>query len=145
VKQLFQYVFMLQELAFAYVVAYIAAVFLWAQERSLFRLASYLVRGGLLTAALLAAAAVVSSAGFDTLFRGFHLVSFANDFWLLDPSRDRLIQMFPRDFWFTVTIAVGIAAVLEGLLVALAGYGLRVLLNRPRANATREVASTSRA
>jgi integral membrane protein (TIGR01906 family) len=144
VKQLFRYVFMLHELAFAYVIAYVVTVFLWAQERSLLRLARYLLLGGLLTAALLTVGAVISFAGFDTLFTGFHLVSFTNDLWQLDPTRDRLIQMFPRDFWFTVTMAVGVATVVEGLLVATAGYGLRVWLTRPRLASARAVATAAR-
>jgi integral membrane protein (TIGR01906 family) len=131
VKALFRYVFVLHELAFVYIAGYIAAVFLWAQERSLLRLASYLISAGVLTAGMLAVAAAASFVGFDALFTRFHMISFANDLWLLDPTRDRLIQMFPRDFWFTVTLAVGVTAVMQGLLLALLGYGLRTWLDRP--------------
>ena len=43
-------------------------------------------------------------------------------FWFGEPgSQDSL---HPRDFWFTVTLAVGVATVMEGLLLALLGYGL---------------------
>lgn len=130
VKALFRQTFVLQEITFAYFVGYIAAVFLWSHERTLLRLASQCMLAGAVTAGVLAAAALASLVGFDTLFRGFHLLSFANDLWELDPTRDHLIQMFPRNFWFTVTLAVGAATVAEGSLLALAGFGLRTWLHR---------------
>lgn len=131
VKALFRYVFLLHEISFVYAAGYITAVFLWARERPLRRLASQLIAAGTLTAALVGLAGIVSFVGFDALFRAFHVVSFANDFWQLDPARDHLIQMFPRDFWFTVTMAVGVATVMQGLLIVLLGYGLRAWVDRP--------------
>ena len=57
VKALFRQTFVLQEITFAYFVAYIAAVFLWSHERSLLRLASQCILAGAVTAGVLAAAA----------------------------------------------------------------------------------------
>jgi len=131
VKQLFQNVFFLQEAAFAYIVAYVAAVFLWARERSLRGLAQQCMQAGLLTALLLTIGAVAVLVGFDSLFRQFHLVSFSNDFWELDPARDHLIQMFPQGFWFRVSFLVGLATVIEGLLLAAAGYFTLRWLSQP--------------
>ncbi len=131
VKTLFRRAFFLHEVAFGYIAIYITAVFLWARERPLRRLSSQLIAAGSATAGLLALAALASLVSFDALFYGFHLVSFANDLWQLDPARDRLIQMFPRDFWFTVTIGVGVATVMQGLLLVLAGYALRAWFGRP--------------
>lgn len=145
VKQLFQRVFRVHEIAFAYIVAYVAAVFLWSRERSLQRLARQLVVAGAATGVLLAVAALATVVGFDSLFRQFHLLSFSNDFWQLDPERDRLIQMFPRGFWFDVTLAAGIAAIFEGGLVALAGYGLRRWLERRSAARMRTAPAPSAA
>ena len=130
VKRLFHGVFFLHEVAFVYLAGYVVTVYLWAHERSLRRLAAQCIRAGYITAGVLAVAGVVASVGFDALFFAFHLVSFANDFWALDPLRDHLIQMFPRDFWFTVTLAVGVATMMEGLLLSLLGYALRVWLER---------------
>lgn len=50
--------------------------------------------------------------GFDRLFEQFHVLSFSNDFWQLDPARDRLVQMFPFDFWLVSTV------ILVGLTIA---------------------------
>ncbi|MFA7249584.1 MAG: TIGR01906 family membrane protein [Dehalococcoidia bacterium] len=122
VKQLFQLVFRLHEVAFAYIVAYIAGVYLWSREQSLRRLAQQAMTGGIATVVILGAMAVMMLVGFDQLFLLFHQMSFANDFWQLDPATDRLVQMFPQGFWFDVSIGVGALTVLEGGLVALAGY-----------------------
>jgi integral membrane protein (TIGR01906 family) len=131
VKQLFQNVFFLQEATFVYIVAYVAAVFLWARERSLQKLALQCLQAGLLTALLLAIGAVAMLVGFDSLFREFHLLSFSNDFWELDPARDHLIQMFPQGFWFRVSFLVGLATIVEGLMLAGAGYFTLRWLNEP--------------
>lgn len=130
VKTLFGYVFLAHQIALAYLLTYVAAVFLWARERSLRTLAGQLIRAGVATVGALAVAAVVALVGFDALFYTFHVLSFANDFWQLNPANDRLIQMFPRDFWFMVTLAVGLATIMEGALLVLAGYGLRAWLDR---------------
>ena len=122
VKELFQSVFRLHEIAFVFIVAYVAAVVLWSRERSMRRLAEQCVAAGVATAGLLFLGAGAVLVGFDALFQRFHVFSFANDFWLLDPSRDRLIQMFPRDFWFDVTLAIGVLTLLEGAALALLGY-----------------------
>lgn len=122
VKQLFQNVFFLQEAAFVYIGAYVTAVFLWARERSLRRLAEQCFQAGVLTALLLVVGAAAVFAGFDSLFRQFHLVSFSNDFWELDPAVDHLVQMFPQSFWYRVSLVVGLASAIEGALVAVSGF-----------------------
>ena len=143
VKRLFRAVFRLHEIAFVYVVGYVAAVFLWSRERSMRRLAQQSVAAGAVTAGAMAGGAVAVLIGFDELFRRFHLLSFANDFWLLDPRRDHLVQMFPRGFWFDVSLAVGLLTVIEGSLLALAGYGYLAWIDRRsrRAAATRATAA----
>ena len=40
---------------------------------------------------------------FDSIFIGFHKVFFANDDWMLDPSTDNLIIMFPKPFFIAIT------------------------------------------
>jgi len=126
VKDLMQFSFRVQEIAFVYVVAYIVVVFLWTRERALRDLAKQSMIAGGATVALLGAGAIGVLLGFDSLFEQFHLLSFSNDLWRLNPATDRLIQMFPQGFWFDVTLAVGVITVMQGGLVALAGYGYLV-------------------
>jgi len=130
VKRLFQRVFSLHEIAFVYIVGYVAAVVLWSRELSMRRLAEQCVVAGGVTMGVMAVAAVAVSVGFDDLFRRFHLLSFANDFWLLNPRTDHLIQMFPRGFWFDVSLAIGVLTMVEGALLASAGLGYLALLRR---------------
>ena len=134
VRDLFQLVFRIHELAFVYAVGYIATAVLWSRERSMQRLARQLATAGALTAGLFALGAMAVLVGFDTLFTQFHVLSFSNDFWQLDPARDHLIQMFPEGFWYDVTLGVGVMSILEGgLLTALAlGYLTWLARDRPR-------------
>ncbi len=136
VKALFRGVFRLHEIAFVYVVGYVAAVFLWSRERSMRRLAQQCIVAGGTTAAVMAVAAGAASVGFDDLFLRFHQFSFANDFWLLNPRTDHLVQMFPQGFWFDVTLVVGVITVLEGALLAVAGFGYLRWLTRGSRRAT---------
>ncbi|MEZ4554542.1 MAG: TIGR01906 family membrane protein [Dehalococcoidia bacterium] len=137
VKKLFQQAFFLQEVAFVYIVGYVVTVFLWARERSMLRLAEQSLYAGVFTAGLLAVAAVAMLAGFDSLFRQFHLVSFSNDFWELDPAVDHLVQMFPQGFWFRVSFLVGVVTVAQGLAVAGAAYMMLRWLRQPEPAGTR--------
>ena len=123
VKDLFQLGFRIHEVAFVYIVGYVAAVFLWSRERSIRRLARETAAGGFVTIGILGVAAVGVVVGFDSLFSQFHQLAFSNDFWKLDPRRDHLIQMFPNSFWFDVTLGVGVLTVLEGALLVLLGRG----------------------
>ena len=129
---LMRFVFRLQEFTFIYVVMYLAGIYLWSRERSLLHLAKLSMWAGAGTAAILGVAAVAMLVGFDAIFLRFHQLSFANDFWALDPARDRLVQMFPQGFWFDVSFAVGVVTVIEGGLVFLAGYGFLAWHERQR-------------
>jgi len=67
-------------------------------------------------AGLLTLVGLVVASGFSGWFTSFHEVFFSNDLWLLDPSKHKLIQMFPEPF-FAAT-ASRIAAVVMAVLVA---------------------------
>ena len=122
VRDLIRATFRLHEIAFVYIVGYIAAVFLWSGERPMRRLAREAMIAGGATVGVLAVAAVGVLVGFDSLFTQFHLLSFSNDFWKLSPARDHLIQMFPQGFWFDVTLAVGVITIVQGLAILGAGW-----------------------
>ncbi len=132
VKDLFQKVFFIQQAALAYILAFVVLVFLWAQEAPLRALATALLRGSLLTIALVAVAALAALVGFDEVWLRFHFLAFANDLWRLDPASDHLIQMFPRNFWYLATLLVGgftaLVALLLAALSALYLYATRSLL-----------------
>ncbi len=78
-------------------------------------------RGGALTLALFAAFGALSLFDFDQLFLRFHLVSFDNDLWMLDPTKDNLIMMFPQGFWYESAIRLALATGSQALLAILVG------------------------
>lgn len=63
---------------------------------------------------------------FEGFFLGFHLLSFTNDLWVLDPLRDNLIQMFPEGFFFDAALFVGGLVALEAAI----GCGFMLFLIR---------------
>jgi integral membrane protein (TIGR01906 family) len=119
VKQLFGWVFHIQEIAFVYILAYVAGVFIWARERSLRALALHTLIGGMLTIAIIAVLGAFAVTGFERAFERFHLIAFNNDLWRFDPRTDHLIQMFPEEFWFDVTMFTGLMTVTEAALLSL--------------------------
>lgn len=79
--------------------------------------------GGGLTVGLLVAFGLIAAVGFDALFLLFHRVSFANDFWQLDPRTDYLVLLFPQGFWFDATMWAALRSLAGGALLAAAGGG----------------------
>lgn len=117
VKALVGRAYLLLDGAVLVVVLYAVASFSFRSD-AMRRVAGAVLAGSLLTGALIVAFGVASLAGFDRLFTEFHVLSFSNDFWELDPARDHLVQMFPLGFWFDVTMFVGLIALLAALVLA---------------------------
>jgi len=132
VKDLFQWVFRAHEIAFVYVLAYVVGVFVWAREGSLRSLAFHTLAGGLLTIGIIVALAVFAISGFERAFEHFHLIAFSNDLWRLDPRTDHLIQMFPEEFWFDVTMFTGLLTVAEAVILCLVSTIHLTATRRPR-------------
>ncbi len=99
---------------------------IYALRRRWRGLAGAAFRGCGLTLALATALGIASLVDFNALFTRFHLLSFSNDLWLLDPSRDYLIMLFPQGFWQDVfLICAGAVLGLTLLIGAGAGIYLR--------------------
>jgi len=56
---------------------------------------------------------VASLTDFTWLFTQFHLMSFSNDLWILDPRTDYLIMMFPERFFLETTLMIGFLTLIE--------------------------------
>jgi integral membrane protein (TIGR01906 family) len=90
------------------------------------RLAWSVVGGGGATLGLILVLGLAALIDFDGFFLQFHLLSFANDLWQLDPARDFLIMLFPKGFWFDATMLVVLVTVaLAIILTAAAGLYIR--------------------
>jgi len=104
-----------------YALAYAGVCLLWRKRRYWRRLAWGVVGGGGITLALMLALGLGTLLGFDQLFWQFHLISFANELWMLDPTKDYLIMLFPQGFWYDATIFCALAT--AGLAIILGGVG----------------------
>lgn len=75
------------------------------------------VIGGAIAVVVVGALSLGTLADFRQLFLQFHLMSFTNDLWLLDPARDHLIQLFPQGFFFDAAMRIGFQTVVLGIAV----------------------------
>lgn len=74
--------------------------------------------GGLLLLGLL------MLANFSQVFLQFHLLSFSNDLWMLDPRTDYLIRMFPQGFFQDAALFVAGISLGQAVLLALTSAGI---------------------
>lgn len=123
VKDLMQILFRINEITLAVVLATVAGRFLWAREGNLRRLARETLYGLGLGAVIAVAVGALAVVGFDAAWNQFHEIAFANDFWQLDPDTDRLIQMFPEEYWQESVILIAAMIVTQGAAVALLAGG----------------------
>ncbi len=104
-----------------YIIGYILVNLYIRKSRGYNQLASSAFYGSGITLGLILLLGIVSVTNFNAFFTAFHHISFANDFWLLDPNTDYLIMLFPGGFWYDcvmyITVAVGITAVIIGVLM----------------------------
>lgn len=103
-----------------YTLTYALVSLFWQKRQYRRRLAWGVIGGSSVTLALMLALGLGVILGFDRIFLQFHLLSFANELWQLDPTRDYLIMLFPESFFsdaalFCVLITVALAIVLGGV------------------------------
>ncbi len=101
-----------------YVLAYAGIILFWRKDWR--RLAWGVVGGSGLTLALMLALGLGALFNFDRLFLQFHFISFTNELWRLDPTKDYLIMLFPQGFWYDATLfcvlaTVGMAVIAGGV------------------------------
>lgn len=77
---------------------------------------------------------------FDTAFTIFHQLFFATGSWTFDPATDRLVQLFPYQFWTETSVAIAIVGLL--LTVAVWLVARRLAGPTPPAPAARSAAAT---
>jgi integral membrane protein (TIGR01906 family) len=120
-----------------YTLGYAGVSLFWRRGRYWRRLAWGTVSGSGITLALMLALGLGALFDFDQLFLQFHLLSFSNEFWQLDPTRDYLIILFPGGFWYDAAIFCALAT--AGLATILGGVaGGYLLLTRSRVKSLRE-------
>ena len=85
--------------------------------------AALLIAAGICIAVLVALG-IPAKMDFAGWWTDFHLVTFSNDLWMLDPATDWLIRMFPAEFFFSsverigrISAGISLLYVVSGLLV----------------------------
>ncbi|MCH7738070.1 MAG: TIGR01906 family membrane protein [Chloroflexi bacterium] len=121
VKQLVRGVYVLALASAVYLAAMIVIGFARQRGRFVESLAKRLAWSGGLTLALLVVFGIVALSDFEGLFIKFHQLSFANDFWQLDPRTDYLVRIFPDDFWVDATTWVAVRVIAGALALTVAG------------------------
>jgi integral membrane protein (TIGR01906 family) len=77
------------------------------------------IRGGAIwLVEALVVAGIIAIVAFDALFELFHRLLFAGGSYTFDPRTDRLVQLFPFQFWQESAIALGVVAIIGALVVA---------------------------
>lgn len=92
-----------------------------------------LMLGSFLSIFLILIIFLLSLSNFDDLFLNFHLISFNNDLWLLNPETDNLIRLFPQQFFYDALSRIVIYSLLISVLVLIFSFYIR---NRLKYNNT---------
>jgi integral membrane protein (TIGR01906 family) len=74
--------------------------------------------GARVLAVAVVALGVVGLLAFDQLFETFHEIFFPPGSFLFDPRTDKLVQLFPFDFWQETALVVGGAIIVIAIVVA---------------------------
>jgi len=106
-----------------YAVFFIAATLFWWRDKR--RLGWGLFGGGILTLVLMAVVGIMIAVDFSAFFLQFHLLSFANDLWQLNPATDYLLMMFPDGFWFYATMFIAISTGVSAIILGGVGWWLK--------------------
>ncbi len=105
--------------ALIYVLTYAGVSLFWWKDWR--RLARGVVGGSGIALGIIIAMGIGSALlNFQQLFTQFHFLAFTNELWILDPTKDYLIMLFPQGFWqYTATLCalgtVGLAVILGGV------------------------------
>ena len=93
--------------------------------------------GAIVVAGAIVAVGLVGFFAFDVAFEAFHRLFFAGGNYTFDPAKDRLVQLFPYQFWVETSFAVGLTALVLAAIAA--SVAQRRLGTSPREAAARQV------
>jgi len=88
-------------------------------------------RGSLGLTLVVAALGVGSLVAFDAIFELFHRIFFPAGSYTFDPTTERLVQLFPFQFWEETALVVGLVIVAIALVVALVAGRRGTPVSRP--------------
>jgi integral membrane protein (TIGR01906 family) len=100
---------------------------------SVIRLITGLRNGAVISLGFTGILVVWALLDFDGLFYMFHILSFNNDLWLLDPRKDYLIMMFPEAFFNDAAMLVVGSIILESLILLSAALVMQKIMGKAAA------------
>jgi len=119
VRNLMNVFFKAQPVAGVALVLALVTAFLLFRRDSLGAIQAMILAGVGSTLLLAVLVGGLSMLDFESLFIQFHMLSFSNDLWQLDPRTDYLLILYPEPFWLDVTLRIAWMTVIE--ILALAG------------------------
>ena len=82
------------------------------------------------TAALSVVFGIAAALNFSWVFDVFHEIFFEDECWLFDPAYSYMIRMLPEDFFFDMTMRIGIFFVSGIVLLLIASIVARLLIRK---------------
>lgn len=117
VKNLFSINYMAFLMSFCYAASFAGVSIIFRSHGLGRKLARSAIISSGLTLLLMMALGITIMLDFDNFFYQFHVFSFANDLWKLNPDTDFLIMLFPQGFWYDSAVFVAaITAISAGAL-----------------------------
>ncbi|WP_028991366.1 TIGR01906 family membrane protein [Thermoanaerobacter thermocopriae] len=128
VKNLFQMGFFIRNMS---IIVFLLIFTYFLFTKSFYKVLDYLLKSTIFIIILLLVFALGVMLNFDDWFTVFHLVFFDNDLWLLDVERDRLIQMFPLEFFQDVVFLIFKNAFFTFAVILGIVYGIMKMTKKP--------------
>lgn len=100
-------------------------------------------RGATGLAGFMLGVGVLSIVAFDAMFQVFHELLFPAGSFTFDPARERLVQLFPDQFWADTSLALGVLALVLSLAVVVVARRRASRLERAVQSAERREASSA--
>lgn len=123
VKGLMQLDYAVQIATLIIMVICILALLLWLRD-SWRKVVKGLWWGSVVTFGLMIFLALWAVFGFEQLFLLFHLVSFSNEFWIIDLGEGSFIKLFPGGFFYDVALFGFAAVIAESLILGGITFGV---------------------
>ena len=122
VKNLFQLDYRILLVTLSYIIIYACIYLFYRKKKYRLSLARAVLYGSALTLFLMLVAGLGILFDFDGLFWQFHLISFDNDFWKLNPATDYLIMLFPQGFWYDAAVFCAMVAASGAIILGMTGW-----------------------
>lgn len=117
VKNLIKIVYIISIFTTVILILCIISLIYFLKEKSYKLLSSTIKISFLIFGSIVLIFILASITNFTWVFTKFHMLSFSNDLWILDPKKDMLIMMFPERFFLETTLLIGLFTICEYIAI----------------------------